>query len=123
MGFFSTIGKLLSGESVSFEKTTHINLAQNLLTADRQNCIGEWRGENTRLSIKPNGTIEYSREETIGDTTNTNTVSGPINSFSGTSFSVGVLGQNTQFKIAEAPRRNDDGTMTMNVNGEQLTKI
>jgi hypothetical protein len=123
MGFLSTIGRLLSGETISFEKTTHINPAQNLLTEDRQNYIGEWRGENTRLLIKPDGTIQYEREEITGDTTNTNTVSGPINSFSGASFSVGVFGRNTQFEVSESPRQNDDGTMTLNVNGEQLTKI
>ncbi len=123
MGFLSTIGKLLSGETITFEKTTHVNPAQNLLTADRQNYIGEWLGENTRLLIKPDGTIEYAREEIFGDTTNTNTISGPINSFSAASFSVGVLGQNMRFEISEAPRQNDDGTMTMNVNGERLTKI
>ncbi|MET0753576.1 MAG: hypothetical protein ABWZ66_09390 [Pyrinomonadaceae bacterium] len=123
MGFLSTIGKLLAGETISFEKMTHVNPAQNLLTADRQNYIGEWLGENTRLLIKPDGTIEYVREEIVGDTTNTNTISGAINSFSGASFSVGVLGQNTQFEVSEAPRRNDDGAMTMNVNGERLVKI
>ena len=123
MGFLSTIGKLLSGESISFEKTTHVNLSKNLLTADKQNYIGEWTNQNTRLSIKPDGTIEYERRETVGDTTNTNKVSGPIKSFYGASFMVGVLGQNTQFEVSEAPGQNDDGTMTMTVNGERLTRI
>ncbi len=123
MGFFSTIGKLVSGETISFEKTTHINLAANLLTEDKQNYIGEWRGANTNLLIKPDGTVEYRREETIGDTTNTDTVSGPINSFYGASFMVGVLGSNTKFEVSEPPHQNSNGGMTMNVNGEQLERV
>lgn len=123
MGFFSTIGKLLSGETISFEKTTHVNLAQNLLTGDRQNYIGEWRGANANLLIKPDGAIEYRRSEVVGDTTNTDTVSGPINNFEGASFTVGVLGQNTRFEILEPPHRNGNGRMTMTVNGERLEKV
>nr|MBA2736848.1 hypothetical protein [Pyrinomonadaceae bacterium] len=66
MGFFDAIGKLLSGGEISFEKTTHVNLAANLLIGDKQNYIGEWRGAKTNLLIKPDGTIEYRREETVG---------------------------------------------------------
>lgn len=117
MGFFSAIGKLLSGETISFEKTTHINPAENLLTADKQNYVGEWRGTTANLLIKPDGTINYRREETVGETTNTDTVSGPINRFDGASFVVGVLGQNTRFEVAAPPV---DGTMI--VNGELLQK-
>ena len=121
MGFFDAIGKLLSGGEISFEKTTHVNLAKNLLTEDRQNYIGEWRGENTNLSIKPDGTVDYRREETVGDTTNTDSVSGPINGFHGASFTVGVLGSNTQFEVSQSPRM-ENGVMTMTVNGEKLEK-
>lgn len=123
MGFFDAIGKLLSGGEISFEKTTHVNLAKNLLTDDRQNYVGEWRGANTNLLIKPDGTIEYRREEIVGDTTNTDTVSGPINGFDGASFTVGVLGNNTRFEVSEPPQQNGDGGMTMNVNGEQLERV
>ncbi len=121
MGFFSTIGKLISGETISFEKTTHINLAADLLTEDKQSYIGEWRGANTNLLIKPDGTVEYRREETVGDTTNTDTVSGPINNFDGASFTVGVLGNNTRFHVLEPPTM-ENGAMMMNVNGDTLTR-
>lgn len=117
MGFFDTIKTLLSGGEISFEKTTHINLAENLLTADRQNYVGEWRGAHTNLLIRPDGTIDYRRRETIGDTTNTDSVTGPINGFQGASFTVGVLGQNKRFEIAAAPVGN-----SMVVNGEQLQR-
>lgn len=121
MGFFDAVKTLLSGGEISFEKTTHVNLAKNLLTEDRQNYVGEWRGATMNLLIRPDGTIDYRREETIGDTTNTDTVSGPINMFSGASFQVGVLGQNTQFDVSNPPQM-ENGAMTMTVNGERLTK-
>lgn len=121
MGFFDAIKTLLSGGELSFEKTTHINLAKNLLTEDRQNYIGEWQGATMNLLIKPDGTINYIRQETIAGTTNKDTVSGPINTFNGASFMVGVMGQNTQFNVSDAPH-SENGVMTMTVNGERLEK-
>lgn len=118
MGFFDAIKTLVSGGEISFEKTTQVNLAENLLTGDRQSYVGEWRGECANLLIKPDGTIEYRREETVGDTTNTNTVSGPINAFDGAGFTVGVLGQNTHFAIDAPPENN-----SMTVNGERLERV
>lgn len=118
MGFFDAVKTLLSGGEISFEKTMHINTAKNLLTAERQNYIGEWSGANANLLIRPDGTIDYRREETIGDATNTDTVTGPINAFDGASFTVGVLGQNTRFYV-DAPPVN--GSMT--VNGERLERV
>lgn len=123
MGFFDAIKTLLSGGEISFEKTTHINTAENLLTADKQIYVGEWRGATMNLLIKPDGTIDYRREETIGDTTNTDSVTGPINSFTGASFTVGVLGQNTRFEVDAPPHANGNGRMTMNVNGERLERV
>lgn len=118
MGFFDAVKTLLSGGEISFEKTTTVNAAKNLLGENRQNYIGEWRGANVNLLIRADGTIDYRREETIGDTTNTDTVSGPINNFDGASFSVGVLGQNTRFQIDQPPA---NGSMT--VNGERLERV
>ncbi|HEX9962787.1 MAG TPA: hypothetical protein VGB00_17785 [Pyrinomonadaceae bacterium] len=123
MGFFDAVKTLLSGGEISFEKTTHVNPAKNLLNADRQSYIGEWRGANTNLSIKADGAIEYRRSEVVGDTTNTDTVSGPINNFDGASFTVGVLGRNTRFEIVEPPHQNGNGRMTMTVNGERLERV
>ena len=118
MGFFDAVKTLLSGGEISFEKTTHVNPAENLLTAERQNYIGEWRGANTNLLIRADGTVDYRREETIGDATNTDSVTGPINNFDGASFTVGVLGQNTRFEV-DAPPVN--GSIT--VNGERLERV
>lgn len=123
MGFFDAVKTLLSTGEVSFEKTTHFNTAQNLLTEDKQNYVGEWRGANTNLLIKPDGTIDYRRETTIDGTTNTDTVTGPINSFYEASFMVGVLGQNTRFEVDAPPHQNGSGAMTMNVNGERLERV
>ncbi len=121
MGFFDAIKTLLSGGEISFEKTTHVNLAKNLLTEDKQSYIGEWTNATTRLLIKPDGAIEYRREETVGDTTNTDAVSGPINNFDGASFTVGVLGNNTRFDVSQPPTM-ENGAMTMTVNGEKLER-
>lgn len=118
MGFFDAVKTLLSGGEISFEKTTHVNLAANLLTGERQNYIGEWRGGCANLLIKSDGTIEYRREETVGDSTNTDTVTGPINNFDGANFTVGVLGNDTHFRV-DAPPAN--GSMT--VNGERLERV
>lgn len=123
MGFFDAVKTLLSGGEISFEKTTHINTAKNLLTEERQNYVGEWRGATMNLLIKPDGTIDYRREEIVGDATNTDSVSGPINTFNGASFMVGVLGSNTQFEVSEPPHENGNGRMAMTVNGERLEKF
>jgi len=120
VGIFDKAKKLLAGETISFERTTHVNLAANLLTGDKESYIGEWRSPNTILTIKADGTVDYHREETVGDTTNTDSVSGPIDSFEGPSFLVGVLGHNKRFEVAEPPSEDDDGRMTMTVNGERL---
>lgn len=118
MGFFDAIKTLVSGGEISFEKTTHVNLAKNLLNADKQNYVGEWRGTHTILLIKPDGIVNYHREETIGDTTNTDSVSGPIKNFDGASFTVGVLGQNTRFEVDAVPVNG-----SMMVNGERLERV
>jgi len=121
MGFFDAVKTLISGGEISFEKTTHINTAKNLLTEDRQNYVGEWQGASTNLLIRNDGTVDYRREQTVGDMTNTDSVSGPINAFHEGSFMVGALGQNTQFDVSQSPRMEND-TMTMTVNGERLEK-
>ena len=118
---FSTISKLLSGGEVSFEKKTHTNPAQNLLTNERAVYVGEWQGDNTNLLIKPDGSINYRTQTVEGDSTNTQTVSGPINNFNGANFTVGVLGNNTHFNVANAPHE-ENGSMTMTVNGKKLVK-
>jgi len=41
MGFFDAVKTLISGGEISFEKTTHVNTAKNLLTVDKQSYIGE----------------------------------------------------------------------------------
>jgi len=111
---------LLAGEAIGFEKTTHVNLAADRLTAERQGYIGRWRGPHTDLVIEPDGSVTYRHAETVGDTTTSDSVSGPIDSFDGASFLVGILGNNRRFDVAEPPRAGDDGRMTMTVDGEQL---
>ncbi len=123
MGILDKAKKLLAGETISFEKTTHVNLAANLLTDDKQVYVGTWRGPNTDLVIGPDGTVEYRRQETVGDTTNSSSVSGPIDSFDGASFVVGVPGNHTRFDVFGPPEPDDTGQVTMIVNGDRLERV
>lgn len=122
MGLFDTIGKLFSGESVSWGTSSTVNLTKNMLTADKAAYIGEWIGAGTRLHIKPDGSIEYSRQTIEDGSTNTRTVTGPINGFDGASFTVGVLGSNTRFNVEAPPSQNGNG-WTMRLNGEELRRM
>lgn len=122
MGLFDSVKKVLAGETISFEQITHDTRASGLLTEERQGYIGTWRGPDSNLVIKADGTIEYRSQRTVGDTTNSTSVSGPIDSFDGSSFIVGVLGNNTRFDVGEPPRPDGAGGTTMTVNGELLTR-
>lgn len=122
MGLFRTIGKLFSGETVSWETSTTINQGKNLLTGDKASYIGEWAGAGTRLHIKPDGSVEYRRTIVEGENTSTRTVTGPISKFEGTSFTVGVLGTNTHFAVQRLPQQSVNG-WTMIVNGEELRRL
>jgi hypothetical protein len=122
MGLFDSVKKVLAGETISFEKTTHDTPASGLLTEERQAYIGSWRGPDSHLVIKADGTVEYRSQRTVGDTTNSTSVAGPIDSFDGSSFIVGVLGNNTPFDVSEPPGPDGAGGMTMTVNGEPLTR-
>lgn len=117
MGFFNAMKSLLTDGQISFEKTVTVNTASNLLTGDRQIYVGDWHGPNTRLSIRPDGTVSYEHSETRDGETNAQTVTGPINAFNGESFTVGVPGQTTTFAIESAPV---NGSMV--VNGELLER-
>lgn len=121
MGLFDKITKLVSDGGISIQKTTHSSPADDLLTEGREAYVGEWRGPTTTLLIKADGTVEYRHEETIGDTTNSESVSGPINAFDGASFTVGVMGNNTHFEVAQPPTYLGDRTV-MILRGEELQK-
>jgi hypothetical protein len=122
VGLFDSAKKLLKGETISFETTTHTNAASSLLRGNRQAYVGQWRGAVATLDIKRDGTVEYRREVTVGDTTNTDSVAGPIDSFDGPSFVVGILRHTTRFDVDAPPAQGDDGRMTMTVNGDRLDR-
>ena len=76
MGWREKVGKLLAGETVSLKISPSVGGAGNRLTAETDSYAGQWRGANSALRIKADGTIDYRRQETVGDTTNTEAVIG-----------------------------------------------
>jgi hypothetical protein len=122
VGLLSGAKKLLSGEAISIQRMTHTSPAADLLSGDRQSYVGRWRSAGTELTISPDGTVEYRHLETVGDTTRSDALSGPIDSFDGASFAVGMLGKTRRFDVTEPPRPADDGRMAMTVDGERLMR-
>ncbi len=110
MGLFDAITSLFTGSK------------SEPLPADKQNYIGTWRGETVRLSISPNGDVDYKQSIVEGSNTRNRSVTGPINSFDGDGFNVGVLGMNTAFKVERAPQQVGDG-WTMVLDGEELRRV
>ncbi|MBA2339160.1 MAG: hypothetical protein H0V88_02105 [Pyrinomonadaceae bacterium] len=109
MGLLDTITGLFTGD------------APPPLPADKQNYIGNWQGETVRLSISPNGDVDYKQSIVEGSNTRNRSVTGPIKSFDGDSFNVGVLNTNTTFKVERAPQQTGDGWV-MVLDGEELRR-
>jgi hypothetical protein len=109
MGLFDAITSLFSGKTAP-------------LPAAFQHYIGLWQGQTVRLNISPNGDVDYKQTITEGSNTRNRSVTGPINSFSGHSFNVGVFGMNTTFNVETPPHQNGGG-WTMTLDGEQLRRV
>ena len=110
MGLLDTITGLFTGG------------APQPLPADKQNYIGQWQGDTVRLSISPNGDVDFKQSIVEGSNTRNRSVTGPIKSFDGASFNVGVLGMNTAFNVQQPPQQNGDG-WTMMLDGEELRRV
>jgi hypothetical protein len=110
MGLFDAITSLFTGGK------------SEPLPADKQNYIGRWQGETVTLNISPNGDVDYKQSIIEGSNTRNRSVTGPIKSFDGDSFNVGVLGINTTFNVQRPPQQ-DGGGWTMVLDGELLRRI
>lgn len=110
MGLFDAITSLFGGSKSAS------------LPADFQHYIGFWQGPTIRLSISPNGEVDYKQTIVEGTNTRNRSVTGPVSSFGGNSFNVGVLGMNTTFNVETPPHQNGDG-WTMTLDGEQLRRV
>jgi hypothetical protein len=109
MGLFDAITSLFTGSK------------PEPLPADKQYYIGNWQGETVRLSISPNGDVDYKQTIIDGSNTRNRSVTGPIKTFNGDSFNVGVLGMNTAFNVQQPPQQKGS-KWTMVLDGEELQR-
>lgn len=85
---------------------------------DKKDYAGRWESNVMALTITPDGRVEYKRVDGGGS----RSVSGPIKSWQGDDFEVGILFFSTVFKVEKKPYQRD-GKMRMVVDGVELTKI
>jgi hypothetical protein len=85
--------------------------------ADKAVYVGTWSGPGFSLLITQDGTVRYRRLRDGASTT----VSGPLQSFEGSDFRVGVGPFATTFVVSEPPRRVD-GQWRMTVDGVELRR-
>jgi hypothetical protein len=84
---------------------------------DKQDYIGDWRGDTISLSIAPRGYVSYERQQ--GGFSES--ISGPITKFDGNSFTVGILALSKTFQVTDPPVTNGE-VWKMTVNGEVVEK-
>ena len=85
---------------------------------DKSDYVGEWRAPDMSLLITRDGRVEYWRTEGMSKTS----VSGPLQSFDGDDFTVGVGFMSTRFDVT-VPPHEADGEWTMTVDGVRLRRI
>ena len=79
--------------------------------------VGDWTSPTMALSIAQGGRVKYKRDDGATHTS----VEGPLKSFDGDNFSVGVGFIATKFIVSEPPHA--DGTQwKMTVDGVELTR-
>ncbi|MBS3796595.1 hypothetical protein [Pseudoalteromonas sp. BDTF-M6] len=84
---------------------------------EKADYIGYWRGGNMELTIHPDGSFTYEREE--GNTSTS--INAPLQKFEGDDFVVGIGFFNTRFEVSQAPHQVN-GQWQMVVDGVLLTK-
>lgn len=88
------------------------------IPSDKQAYVGDWSGENTTLSISPDGRVTW--EARSGNTRNSVT-NLPIKRFIGDDFEVGVAFFSTRFTV-QSPPQFTAGRWTMTIEGRRLTR-
>lgn len=79
---------------------------------------GEWRADNVRLIITPEGKVSYQRRDGSAKVS----VDAPIQRFEGDNFVVGVGPIHTTFVVSKPPHLVD-GQYRMTVDGVELTRV
>jgi hypothetical protein len=85
---------------------------------DKSDYIGEWRAVDMGLRITPDGRVEYWRTQGQSKTS----VKGPLQSFDGDDFTVGISFMTTTFDVS-VPPHEADGEWTMTVDGVRLKRV
>ena len=85
---------------------------------EKRNYVGTWEGVGFHLTITDDGSVDYRRVKGKYTTT----VTGPVKSFEGDDFVVGVLFITTTFKVQHPPYQDGDEWL-MVVDGVELIKV
>ena len=85
---------------------------------EKRAYVGTWEGVGFHLTITDDGGVNYRRVS--GNTTKT--VTGPVKSFKGNDFVVGVLFLTTTFKVQHPPYMEGNEWL-MVVDGVELNKV
>lgn len=85
---------------------------------EKRDYVGEWRAVDMSLRITRDGRVEYWRSQGLSKTT----VEGPLQSFDGDDFTVGVSVMTTTFDVT-IPPHEADGEWTMTVDGVRLKRV
>ena len=90
------------------------------LASDKLNYAGHWMSADSsiNLTITPEGRVEYEKI-LPGKSTS---LSAPIKSFDGDSFTAGVGPLSTEFKVTQAPHQDAQGNWFIVVDGHILSK-
>jgi hypothetical protein len=85
---------------------------------DKAAYVGDWRGKDMRIHLKPDGHVEYARKQ-AGKNLHLNV---DLQGFNGDNFDVGVFLVRSTFIVGKPPHR-DNGKWTMTVDGVELTRV
>ncbi len=88
------------------------------LPDDKQEYAGHWVGQGWNLTITKDGGVDW--EEVDGGSKTS--INGPIKSYDGDDFTVGVMGIETTFHVEVTPHEVD-GEWMMTVDGHELTRV
>ena len=87
------------------------------LPADKASYAGDWRAQNMRLVITPDGMVSYERQ----DGATSKSINAPLKRFEGDNFVVGLGPMTTTFVVSKPPWR-DEALWKMTVDGVELVK-
>ncbi len=85
---------------------------------EKANYIGEWKGLGMSLVITPDGGVAYERTSGGGSSS----LKGPLQSFDGDNFTVGIFFMSSTFVVSEPPHE-EDGVWKMVVDGVELARV